>query len=188
MARQIGAGTVLRRGANKLTAGELLEFTRDKKAVASIIKEIDARRDVYLETEKDATAALAKLEAAKTTLAEGQTKLAKDQEMVKSEFASIKAEHDDNMATQTRRKKELDAQAKEQDDVTEGLKAQAASIEGAALDRGNELADRELSIEQQEGDLEERLAKAMEAQKALDDRTVRIETAAKMVKKAVAGL
>ena len=188
MARQIGAGTVLRRGANKLTAGELLEFTRDKKAVASIIKEIDARRDVYLETEKDATAALAKLEVAQTTLAEGQTKLAKDQEMVKSEFASIKAEHDANMATQTRRKRELDDQATAQVDREGSECSRVKEAARIALVRENELTERERVVEDQETALEDKQVEFVKADRAQSERRLRIETAATMVKKAVAGL
>ena len=65
-------GSILRRGADKLTVSELKALMDNPGEFDRIIKDINSRREAFLKTEADAKAALEKLEAAQKALAEDQ--------------------------------------------------------------------------------------------------------------------
>ncbi len=96
-------GAVLRRGADKLTAAELKSLMDNPAAVDRIIKDINARREVYLKTENDATAALDKLAAAQKALSEGQAALATDQAALVAGRADAAEKHASDMEALGRR-------------------------------------------------------------------------------------
>ena len=107
MVLQIKPGSVLRRGANKLTAAELKVLFDNSAAVDRIIEEIDARREVYLKTEREATDALKKLETAQEALAEGQAELAEDRAVFEAETAEAETKHKADMEALGRRTQEV---------------------------------------------------------------------------------
>lgn len=100
-------GAILRRGADRLTAAELSRLMDNPEEVDRIIKDINARREVYLKTESDAKAELERLEGTQKALAEGEAALAEGEAALVSGRAEAAEKHASDMEALGRRTKEV---------------------------------------------------------------------------------
>lgn len=169
MATQVNPGSIIRRGAAKLTAAEMLELSKNQNRVDEIIAEIDARRDRYLEAVKDATDRQNLNEQVDLDLMEKAGQIEAD----RSALVDAKSEHagevqDKEYALRRReeqvreRETTLDAQAVAAQEAIDETNVQLNARGAALLAREESIEAREETIEEREQDLlsSERSAKA----------------------------
>ena len=129
MDKELKPGAILRRGADKLTAAELLTLVNSSAEVNRVITEINARIDVYRKTEADTIAAVKKIEEVTKAVKADEVAVAKAREDLAAASAESDANHKSDMADLDRRLEELDAQAAEMDKRKAELDVREAKLE-----------------------------------------------------------
>lgn len=188
MATQIGAGVILRRGADKLTAAELKLLIDKREEVDRIIADIEARRAVYLEVEAGAKARISEAGNAEARLVEERRTLDADQAALEKAAAESERAHADAASDLARRAREVVAKETALVERSAALDARHAEIEVKARDMESEMQDRENMVQgREEAVIEKELALVKRAN-GLDAREQRLNTVAGQVKAAVAGV
>ena len=182
------AGRILRRGMDGLTPSQFKYLLDNAEKVDEIIADINARRDVYLETVKMATARVEAAEKAEAALAESKALLVKSQADLDTATAEAAAKHQGDIDALTRRTREVVGKEAACEERTTALDAREQEIEDTGRAHEEEHRGRLEALEAQETAAEER-EQALHRQAAdLDNREKRIKTAASMVKSAAASL
>ncbi len=188
MAKNLGVGVILRRGASNMPAADLKWIMEREDEAEKIIKEIDARRGVYHDAERKATAAIKKLDATKTGLAERETKLAVDLAALAADSKTAEVTIDADMAALGRRTREVMDKEKAGIERDAELDLREKGIETTGLTQENEHRAREEVVDARETAAEEREGELHTLAGDLDARLTRLNTAATMVRQAVAPL
>ena len=140
-------GSILRRGADKLTAVELKTLMDNPVEVERIIKDINTRRAVYLKTEGDVKAALKKLEGVQKVLAKREAVLAEGQTALEAGCAEAAAVHAADMGALGRRTKEVLEKEAKADERDAALGQRENAIERSGRTRETEFAAREGTLD-----------------------------------------
>lgn len=188
MATQVRAGVVLRRGAAKLTAGELKWLMDNEGEVERVIKDIDERRAVYQEAEQAAQARVDEAAKAEVAVAAREDVLARNLADLGKENAEAAAKHTDDMDALGRRTREVVDKETAATARMEALDAREREIKDCGIVQENEIRGRSEAVEAQEAAAEER-DQALQKQAAeLLGRLRKLVTAESLVKSAVATL
>lgn len=179
---------LLRRGTGGLTPAQLKDLLDNAPKVQAILDDIDARRAVFLETEKKTGAAADAAEKAEAAVAKREAAVAKDRAALQGESAEAAKKHQADMGALGRRTREVAGKEAASTERTTALDARERKIETCGRTRENELRGREEALEAQEAAAEEREREMHQQATDINGHQRRIETAAAMVKKAVAAL
>ena len=188
MATQVSVSAILRHGVQNIRADQIAFLVKNEKKVAEIFAEMEARRQVVVDTEKAARAREAAAEEAEAKLAATTDRIKKSEAALEEEKAKLKAERESEMAALGRRSREVIKNELAATERDAGLDARERDIESAEREQGNKLRSREDQIEVQEAEAEERIQADLRATAALEERERRIATAEKLMKQAIAGL
>ena len=188
MATQIGAGSIIRRGADRLSAKELQTFIDNPEQLEKILEEIDARRDVFLEAEKAAKDKLAEVAKAETSVEEREAALQDSAALLEQQVEVSDQKHRDNMEAQRRRKDEIDIRDKEVTALEARIDEMAMSDAAARSAAGEKLNAREAEINSCEAALEAQDHASVKKALELDKREKHLKTVASMVRQAVNGI
>ena len=129
---ELTAGKLIRRGPGTLNPAQYKWLLDRTEKLDEILKEIDARRDVYLEAEASAQARIREVEKAEDVLAEQEQSVAKARDDLAAKTEEAERKHLDDMAALNRRLKEIDAHEAEMD-----KREAAQDVREAKLEQGN---------------------------------------------------
>ena len=125
---ELTAGKLIRRGPGTLNQAQFKWLLDRSEKVDEILKEIDARRDVYLEAEAAAQARIREAEKAEAGLIEQEQSVAKARDDLAAKTEEAERKHLADMAALNRRLEEIDAQAAEMDKREAELTAREAKL------------------------------------------------------------
>ncbi len=189
MATQVTAGTLLRRrGTDGLTPVMLDDLLKNPQKVQKILDDIDARRAVYLETEKRTQVTIDKLVAVEAGLTKREAALEKALAKLEEERTAAAEKHASNMEALSRRTREVGKREQTADDRDVALDARSNEIESQGRIRETELAERERVVEAQEAASEKRDVELGKKARGIDDDATRLNTALRVVTEAVSRL
>ena len=188
MATQITAGKILRRGVESLGNDAMAYLLKNKEQVQRINDDFDSRRTALIEQHAATQAEIAKLEEKETGLAAVKASMDEISESIKADRDAADAEHNNAMGALTRRTREVTDKEAASDACSTALDAREQEIEDHGRVQEDELRGRLEAVEAQETAAEERDGVLQKQAVALNERHQRLETAAKMVKQAVASL
>ena len=188
MVVSVTAGRLLRRGTDGLRADQIKDLLDNAGKVDGILDEINARRDVFLDTEAKAMARIGEAEKAEAGLVEREGALTDAQAALDVEKADAANKRQAGMDALARRNREVMTSEAASDERKTALNARAQEIEDKGHAQEEELRGRLEAVEAQEAAAEERDQAQNKRESGLNDRQRSIETAASMVKQAVAPL
>lgn len=188
MATRVSTAALLRRGADSIPAGVMVELAKNSDAVDEIIGRINAKHKEYVEVRTEAETQLKALEAEKATLEQGRRDLGAGLEDLASAKSAAIEEAQAAQDANKRRGQELKQISDDQDVTAVQLTARKDDLD--KRERQIEAAETALA-EKQDRDaaaLEESQKAQAETQRDLDKRAGRINTALSMAKKALSQL
>ena len=188
MVTQVRAGAILRRGADKLTAGELKWLMDNEGEVERVIKDIDERRAVYQQAEQAASARVKAAEKAEAKVLADAAAVGEDRADLDKETAAAGAKHQLEMDALRRRTKEVFDRESAAAAHTTVLDGREQDIKDQGIAQENELRGRLEAVEEQEAAAEERDQALQEQAAELGGRLRKLVTAESLVKSAVATL